>query len=1666
MQVGRRRGRNLSCTCDRHSAGECFLSSAEIRLFGCPREMQRRSTSSTPGGVHQPQQQSSHMHGGVCSNDDLLANLHLSEVINAQGQSQDHQHGTASPQGRHHRQPCPSLSQKQQRAVANQQQQPQQHNFPQTTTGAGPAEPRSSPRGVIGEPLRSDTQPGSEPCGAMNESSGQLHREYQQEQVSVKYGELVLLGYNGSLPDGAEKGRRRSKYVLSRRSESNGVRAARHVSAADPAASAAVLDALQHSIAYTLSRHQAVVVLYERDPTTDMFQIGRSKESQIDFVVMDTPPPQRTIIDDAQQTAQQQQLEQHINRRHQTQQQQPQRNGDFRSGISRYACRLLVERQARKCVQRNRKVQKNVVDKQSSQGILQEDNFEQNERRLHSDNEKCSSREYSSGEDDENVDEWVVRVFAAGFDSSSNIFLGENASAWQGSGGAIDGLTTNGVLLMQPMGEFGELPAAVDGSSSVAGAAGIWREVSVAGGVYGLRESRAARRAGPRIAGEKNVLYDGALIDLCGATLLFRSARGLRNSPTRAELLEQTRESRQRSEMSKKSLAVKTAHATAAAGNGIAGHAAVGENDETSNTALPAFNTPNAAESGSPTPATIGKPIAVLRSGANPTGGGPQQVPFAQVTSSSSLANAGNNGSNYVRSISVSSATGGPDRPNSALKMIPLSARRGFSIESLSGHEHQASDEDGAFSFSTPMGIVKSGEKATEEYKHEHRKISTSNIRKIMKDGVIQETHETTNQQVKKLQAGDLHYHEARHTQQVRDKLEGDGYSAERVAGKRQDRKVLTCGEQSKESNMDAKALSTRLVTAEGTIDEIAMAKQRETRHFNKGHLQEQYNDGQIAASRTVANAATGVLSKVSVSHRQPVEGGTLSPLVTSPDGGQCLTLQSKFNCNYSIHDDGPPSLLSTNKYAGITRQVQDEFRQLESQPADASLAIVIASLHEHIRVFIERLKDSCNVEESIEILQAMVVIVKSAWSVPTYCHELGFEVCNVLRETSGLAHLVKLCDEHINKNSHDRHLQDKLTFEAASLIEQSLSTENRAYIVANGIDKVVRVAIQYASSASADKKTRVGTGILCHLFKHSESTCSYLLENKALELIIQNCKTTDVRTLRNCATAFANLAIYGGAECQKIMVDQRRSVPIWLFPLAFHKDYYVTYWACLAVSVLAANHEIEAVVRQSDTLDLVEMFCNTRDPEAFARSNLAHVYGQSKDWLQRFVPVLSSRLKQACSLAAFHFAMEASIKRQQGNTGIFSEIGAVDALKRVASSPNDLASKFAARALRIIGEKLPQALSQQVPLWRELDVQQWVKQIGFGDRAQAFLDAKVDGDLLLQIDETMLENDIGINKQLLRKRFLRELRKLKQMADYSSVDSSNVAQVLSNIDAEFTQYTYGFLRSGVDKSALSRLTEEQLQKECGIDNSVHRKKILSYLAKVYPCPSEVESSEDSKKCIDAFISYRRSTGSQLASLLKVHLQLKGFTVFIDVERLEAGKFDNNLLNSIRQARSFILVLTTGALERCKNDIDRKDWVHREIVEAIEADCNIIPITDNFGWPDVNDLPEDIRPILYYNAINWIHDYQDACVDKIERFIRGDRQANEKAGTATPDSLSGKGWAYGTRSGSLDLDRAQMTAQHQTILSEEQPTMTTDQIPAQGQQQFTVEMPQSPPLTD
>ena len=202
-------------------------------------------------------------------------------------------------------------------------------------------------------------------------------------------------------------------------------------------------------------------------------------------------------------------------------------------------------------------------------------------------------------------------------------------------------------------------------------------------------------------------------------------------------------------------------------------------------------------------------------------------------------------------------------------------------------------------------------------------------------------------------------------------------------------------------------------------------------------------------------------------------------------------------------------------------------------------------------------------------------------------------------------------------------------------------------------------------------------------------------------------------------------------------------------------------------------------------------------------------------------------------------------------------------------------------------------------------------------------------------------------------------------------------------------------LKAGIDRDTLLRINEEQLLSECGITNKIHRLRILQgiKIERGEALGNGLDSTElecnTLEKNLDVFISYRRSNGSQLASLLKVHLEIRNLSVFLDVDRLEAGKFDNNLLQSIRSARHFVLVLTPGALDRCMNDEEQRDWIHKEVACALNCHCNIIPVFDNFVMPDEDSLPTTMKAICKYNGVKWIHDYQDACVDKITRFIGG-----------------------------------------------------------------------------
>ncbi|CAK5026042.1 unnamed protein product [Meloidogyne enterolobii] len=302
----------------------------------------------------------------------------------------------------------------------------------------------------------------------------------------IYYGQFVLLGYNGAELTGEQKNHANnrknfSKMFFKRRLEPNGIKKGSVTKLSGTAAAnkaKALRDSNRHTVAFGYGKNGTVVVEYLLDPTKDMFQIGRSSEEQIDFTIVDTwlasgnghPSPC---------------CGGHNKSRHSSHREEHSEQKTISSTISRYACRILAER-----------------DKPHRVWIF-----------------------------------WVLRkfllkvqIFAAGFDSSRNIFLGEKATKWQKKNGEFDGLTTNGVLILHPNWCNGEE------HSDDTGEMYIWREVSVDGDIYTLRSARSSTQRGALVLGETNELQDGTLIDLCGATLLWRSAEGLKQSPSKVEL--------------------------------------------------------------------------------------------------------------------------------------------------------------------------------------------------------------------------------------------------------------------------------------------------------------------------------------------------------------------------------------------------------------------------------------------------------------------------------------------------------------------------------------------------------------------------------------------------------------------------------------------------------------------------------------------------------------------------------------------------------------------------------------------------------------------------------------------------------------------------------------------------------------------------------------------------------------------------------------------------------------------------------------------------------------------------------------------------------------------------------------------------------------------------
>lgn len=133
----------------------------------------------------------------------------------------------------------------------------------------------------------------------------------------------------------------------------------------------------------------------------------------------------------------------------------------------------------------------------------------------------------------------------------------------------------------------------------------------------------------------------------------------------------------------------------------------------------------------------------------------------------------------------------------------------------------------------------------------------------------------------------------------------------------------------------------------------------------------------------------------------------------------------------------------------------------------------------------------------------------------------------------------------------------------------------------------------------------------------------------------------------------------------------------------------------------------------------------------------------------------------------------------------------------------------------------------------------------------------------------------------------------------------------------------------------------------------------------------------------DIFISYRRDGGEFLANLLYLRLTADGYRVFLDIESLRSGKFNEQLFQVIEACTDLLLILPPKGLDRCA---DPSDWVRLELEHATNLGKNIIPVMmRDFRWPET--LPEKLRDIPLKNGVTADTELFDGVISRLEKKL-------------------------------------------------------------------------------
>ena len=148
----------------------------------------------------------------------------------------------------------------------------------------------------------------------------------------------------------------------------------------------------------------------------------------------------------------------------------------------------------------------------------------------------------------------------------------------------------------------------------------------------------------------------------------------------------------------------------------------------------------------------------------------------------------------------------------------------------------------------------------------------------------------------------------------------------------------------------------------------------------------------------------------------------------------------------------------------------------------------------------------------------------------------------------------------------------------------------------------------------------------------------------------------------------------------------------------------------------------------------------------------------------------------------------------------------------------------------------------------------------------------------------------------------------------------------------------------------------------------------------------------------DAFISYRRESGTHQATALKEALENRGHKgrIFMDVFNDEGGPFPKKLSDALKKSCNLIVIISSKDCFKPKEN--EEDWFLREISDALEQDKNIIPVFyDEIKDKDIeSDLsllrnsPYKIKNLPKHQAVFFHGDIPEASFNQANSYLKSE----------------------------------------------------------------------------